>query len=99
MASFVARKSISSTPVASNADCFLKNATFFSTAEFVHAVCNSVGSDFRPLGVPVAESGPPRRMYGIQSPARYWSRFVFLAPYHLHASPGWNGSLDRVTLE
>jgi hypothetical protein len=38
-------------------------------------------------------------MYAIQTPARYGSRYVSLAPYHLHASPGWDVNLERSTVK
>jgi hypothetical protein len=38
-------------------------------------------------------------MYAVETPARYWSRYVSLAPYHLPASPGWHGELELSTLK
>jgi len=38
-------------------------------------------------------------MYATWAPAPYQSSYVSLAPFSLYASPGWDGELERTTLE
>lgn len=58
-----------------------------------------MGEKYRPLAIPVIGSGPPRTMYATCAAAPYRSRYVSLAPFSLCASPGWEGELQRITLE
>src|SRR5262245_45591757 len=78
---------------------FQANITFFSTFDFVAALLRSLGTKYRLLAIPVQGSGPPRTMYAIQTPHPFRSCYVSLALYGLYASPGWDGPLERSTLE
>src|SRR5215475_4384260 len=77
----------------------LGNATLFASSEFISALSRSLGDEHRPLALPVTGSGPPRTLHGSQTPGRYWTRYVSLAPFGLYASPGWTGHLERSTVE
>ncbi len=57
-----------------------KNATFFSTSDFVTLWSRFVRKEQRLLAIPVRGSGPPRTMYGVQTPTGRWSLHVSLAP-------------------
>lgn len=72
---------------------------FFTSAPFVEAVCRSMARSYCPLAIPVVGCGPPRTMYAASAAAPYHSRYVWLAPFWLHASPGWDGALERGTLQ
>jgi Acetyltransferase (GNAT) domain len=73
--------------------------TCFSTSDFAEAWARSFEGEYRPFGVPVRESGPPRVMYAVQCPGSYGRQFLSLAPRGLYASPGWQGQLRQSTLE
>jgi len=73
--------------------------TFFSTRDFVEAWSRSFGHKCHPLAIPVRGSGPPRTMYAIQTSSAYGQRHISLAPNGLYASPGWDGQLERSTLD
>jgi CelD/BcsL family acetyltransferase involved in cellulose biosynthesis len=76
-----------------------ENATFFSTKDFIEAWARSFSSEYRLVTLPVIGSGTPRKMYALQVVDQYRSRYVSLGPVGLYASPGWNGQLERATLE
>jgi hypothetical protein len=75
------------------------NTTFFGTAEFTLALSRWFGHSHSQLALPVRGSGPRRTLYACQTPARYCSRYVSLAPLGLCASPGWIDHLERSTVE
>jgi Acetyltransferase (GNAT) domain len=73
--------------------------TPFTSFQFVEAVSRAMGEKYRLFAIPVIGSGPPRTMYAASAPAPYRSRYVWLAPFSLYASPGWESDLERATLE
>lgn len=75
------------------------NITFFATRDFIATLSRTLGDRHRPLAVPVRGSGPPRTLYASQTPGWYGLRYVSLAPFGLYASPGWNGHLERSTVD
>lgn len=86
--------------VVSDAGRALMNETFFSTKDFVMAWCRSMGNKDRPLAIPVRGSGPPRTVYTIQTAQRYWRNTISSGHSDdFCLSPGWDGQLERHTLE
>src|SRR5262245_1172227 len=86
-------------PVASSLRGHRDNSVFFSSIQFAEAVSTALRDKYSPFGIPVTGSGPPRTMYALQVPSRYGSRYLWLAPYDLHASPDWVGRLDLSTVQ
>ena len=77
----------------------MANETLFSSGAFVEAVSRSMGNAYRPVAIPVEGSGNNRKMYGTAAPAPYLSMYISLAPFGLFASPGWENTLERSTVE
>ena len=77
----------------------MAHQTPFTSLPFVEALSRAMGEKYRPLAIPVIGSGAPRTMYATSAPAPYHSRYVSLAPFSLCASPGWEDTLERMTLE
>src|SRR5215813_8828846 len=80
----------------------LRHTTFFSTREWVEAYCRSspLGRVERPLAICVEGSGPLRTIYVIETLHWYGLRSVssgYAGDFFL--SPGWEGELERSTLE
>jgi hypothetical protein len=76
-----------------------ENTTLFSTRGFIEAWSRSFGDDDKPLPIPVKGSGAPRTMYAIKTIDVYGLRSISLGPVGFYASPGWEGQLERFTLE
>jgi len=75
------------------------NETFFCTKEFVTEYAQVLGSGVHAHAVTVDGSGPRRAMYALRWPTRYCTYELKMAPHCLYASPGWEGSLERSTVE
>jgi lipid II:glycine glycyltransferase (peptidoglycan interpeptide bridge formation enzyme) len=75
------------------------HATLFSSRAFVQAWVKGVRGRDRMLAIDVEGSGPPRTMYGVQTPLRWGSRGIQIGPACMYASPDWDGVLTHATLE
>ena len=76
----------------------LENTTLFATQTFTKAVAPSLPG-FHTFSCNVKGSGPDRTMYGLETREVLGSRQLHLAPFGLYASPGWNGALERSTVD
>jgi hypothetical protein len=73
--------------------------TLFSRWEFANAWVTAFPERDRILPVAVTGSGRPRSMYCIQTPAGFGTRSVSAGHPDLYSSPGWEGVLERETVE
>ena len=73
--------------------------TLFSTWDFANAWVTAFPERDRILPIAVTGSGRPRSMYCIQTPAGFGTRSVSAGHPDLYSSPGWEGVLERETVE
>ena len=71
--------------------------TFFSSASFINSICRAPGAARGKLAIATG-CGSGGMMYGTQTLEPFPLRRIWLAPFGLPASPGWDGQLSRNTL-
>lgn len=75
------------------------NETFFSSGSFINSISRAMGDGYHALAVPIGSSATERFMWAAQSVQPYTLRRIWLAPFGLPASPGWDGRLDSAVLQ
>jgi len=75
------------------------NETFFSSSSFINAISRATAGGYNARSVTIGYSGTRRLMWAAQSFQPYPLRRIWLAPYGLPASPGWDGRLDKAVLK